>query len=95
MTGNDTDSQKDDLSCLEGHSITETDYRIIWITPEASGVNLKMELDTGSALSVISVTDYNNTITEDNTDAQNIHWGKGFSFGQNSPKFNKAICNPT
>lgn len=54
-----------------------------------------MEIDTRSALSVISVTDYNNTITEDNTDAQNIHWGKGFSFGQNSPKFNKAICNPT
>ena len=57
-TGNDADSQKDDLSCLEGHSIKETDHRIIWITPEVSGVNLKMELDTGSAFSVTSVTDY-------------------------------------
>lgn len=52
-------SDEDDLSCLELHSITEKDRKIIWITTTMSGVKLKMELDTGSALSVISETDYN------------------------------------
>lgn len=52
-------SDEDDLSCLELHSITEKDRKIIWITTTVSGVKLKMELDTGSALSVISETDYN------------------------------------
>ena len=53
-----TDSDEDDLSCLELHNITEVDRTIIWITTEVSGVKLKMELDTGSALSVISEADY-------------------------------------
>ena len=34
------------------------DREVIWVTPQVSGVNLKMELDTGSALSVISNADY-------------------------------------
>lgn len=34
------------------------DRRVIWITPQVAGVRLKMELDTGSALTVISVHDY-------------------------------------
>ncbi len=49
-----TSSGTDDLSCLELYNIKETDRRVIWLTPEVSGVKLKMELDTGSALSVIS-----------------------------------------
>lgn len=52
-------SEEDDLSCLELHDITEEDRKIIWITTTVSGVKLQMELDTGSALSVISETDYN------------------------------------
>ena len=47
------DTDEDDLSCLELHSITEADRKIIWITTEVSGVKLKMELDTVSALSII------------------------------------------
>ena len=53
-----TDSDEEDLSCLELHNITEADRKIIWITTEVSGVKLKMELDTGSALSIISEADY-------------------------------------
>ncbi len=53
-----TSSGTDDLSCLELYNIKETDRRVIWLTPEVSGVKLKMELDTGSALSVISAADY-------------------------------------
>lgn len=47
------------LACLKLHNITENEDReIIWVTPEVSGIKLKMELDTGSALSVISEGDY-------------------------------------
>lgn len=53
-----TNSDEDDLSCLELHSITGKDREILWVTTTVSGVKLKMELDTGSALSVISETDY-------------------------------------
>ena len=53
-----TDNDEDDLSCLELHNITEADRKIIWLTTEVSGVKLKMELDTGSALSVIFEADY-------------------------------------
>ena len=31
---------------------------IIWLTPKMEGVDLKMELDTGSCISVISQEDY-------------------------------------
>ena len=56
---NASDSSVSDLSCLQLHSVNETDdRRIIWITPQVAGVKLKMELDTGSALTVISVHDY-------------------------------------
>ncbi|KAJ8346761.1 hypothetical protein SKAU_G00281620 [Synaphobranchus kaupii] len=37
---------------------TKADRKIIWVTPEVEGVKLKMELDTGSALSIISHKDY-------------------------------------
>lgn len=53
-----TDSDEEDLSCLELHNITRADRKIIWITTEVSRVKLKMELDTGSALSIISGADY-------------------------------------
>ncbi|KAI7813566.1 hypothetical protein IRJ41_020631 [Triplophysa rosa] len=59
-----TSSDSDDLSCLELYSINETDRRVIWLTPEVSGVKLKMELDTGSALSVISTADYKKLFPE-------------------------------
>lgn len=57
--GGDTDSEEGDLACLELHSVKEIDERkIIWITLEVAGARLKMELDTGSALSVISEDEY-------------------------------------
>ena len=56
----ESDSSSDDLACLEVdlHSLKETERKIIWVTPEVEGVKLKMELDTGSALSIISHSDY-------------------------------------
>lgn len=57
LSEHDINSDKDDISCLELRNITETHFRITWVTPEVSGKKLKMELDTGSALSVINATD--------------------------------------
>lgn len=57
-SGSETESDTSGLACLEVHSITEQDRKIIWIIPDLSGVKLNMELDTGSALSIISVADY-------------------------------------
>lgn len=34
-------------------SVQETDSDVIWLTPKINGVPLKMELDTGSAVSII------------------------------------------
>ena len=47
--------------CLKIHSLKEIDCNKIWVTPEVEGVKLKMELDTGSALSIISHKDYVST----------------------------------
>ncbi|XP_028656990.1 uncharacterized protein K02A2.6-like [Erpetoichthys calabaricus] len=55
---NSSDSETEHLSCLELHSVKHTDRRIIWVAPKVEGVTLKMELDTGSALSIISEKDY-------------------------------------
>lgn len=54
----DPGSSSESLSCLDLHNVTEKDRKIIWINTEVSGVDLRMELDTGSALSVISEADY-------------------------------------
>lgn len=58
-SGSGSESDTNGLASLELYSITdEEDRKIIWLTPEVSGVNLTMELDTGSAVSVISQADY-------------------------------------
>lgn len=60
VTENETNasSYSKDLFCLELYKINEADRRVIWLIPEVSGFKLKMELDTESALSVISTADY-------------------------------------
>lgn len=61
VTASDCGSTSDTngLACLKLHSVTGSeDRKIIWVSPDVSGVKLKMELDTGSALSVISYADY-------------------------------------
>lgn len=40
------------------HSMTDSDEKIIWMTPEVEGKRLKMELDTRSALLLISLKEY-------------------------------------
>lgn len=57
--GSTSDSDTPELGHLELHSITEEeDRQIIWISPDVSGRKVKMELDTDSALSVISQMDH-------------------------------------
>lgn len=58
---NESDTENSDvasLSYIELHTLKETDREIIWVSPIIEGVKLKMELDTGSALSIISYKDY-------------------------------------
>ncbi|KAL3975969.1 inner nuclear membrane protein Man1 [Sarotherodon galilaeus] len=57
---NETESNdsQEDLACLELYTMQEKDNDAIWLTPKIQGVELQMELDTGSALSLISYEDY-------------------------------------
>lgn len=52
------DSNEENLSCLNLYSMEDDDNEVIWLTPKVNGVPFKMELDTGSALSIISLQDY-------------------------------------
>ncbi|XP_061152316.1 uncharacterized protein K02A2.6-like [Syngnathus typhle] len=51
-------SSEEELACLGLCATEENDGDVIWLTPKINGVPLKMELDTGSALSIISFNDY-------------------------------------
>lgn len=53
----DTDSAQD-LACFDVCSLKRPNRGIIWVSPKVEGKTLTMELDTGSALSVISKKDY-------------------------------------
>ncbi|KAL4009353.1 hypothetical protein ACER0C_003205 [Sarotherodon galilaeus] len=59
---NETESNdsEEDLACLELYTMQEKDNDAIWLTPKIQGIELQMELDTGSALSLISYEDYRN-----------------------------------
>ncbi|XP_063793378.1 uncharacterized protein K02A2.6-like [Pseudophryne corroboree] len=46
------------LCSLEMHSMTAKERQVIWVTLEVAGIDLKMELDTGSALSMLNESDY-------------------------------------
>lgn len=55
----DSDSScEEELACLGLYATEKDDSDVIWLTPKVNGVPLKMELDTGSALSIISSKDY-------------------------------------
>ncbi|XP_028327385.1 uncharacterized protein K02A2.6-like [Gouania willdenowi] len=51
-------SSEEELSCVGLYATDEDDSDVIWVTPKVNRVPLKMELDTGSALSLISNKDY-------------------------------------
>lgn len=54
-----SDSESEDaLASLQLYSIGGQDKHMIWLTPKINGKVLRMELDTGSAVSVISKSDY-------------------------------------
>lgn len=57
-TNGSTSEEDTSLAHLELYSMTDSDRQTIWVTPEIEGKKLKMELDTGSALSIISLKDY-------------------------------------
>ena len=56
MDSDDGDSH-DYLGSLEVHNMDNKD-RTIWVTPEVQGRMIKMELDTGSAVSVLPCKQY-------------------------------------
>ena len=49
----------DTLASLELHKVAKGGTNIIWVTPEMEGKPLQMELDTGSAVSVLPLSRYN------------------------------------
>ena len=52
------DGHSDDyLGSLEFHNMDNKD-RVIWVSPEVKGRVIKMELDTGSAVSVLPCKQY-------------------------------------
>ena len=46
------------MACLELHTVKDSEHKVMWVMPEIEGQKLRMELDTGSALSIISRKDY-------------------------------------
>jgi hypothetical protein len=59
---NESDSDSEDtLTSLELHKVSKAHTNIIWVTPEVEGKPLQMELDTGSAVSVLPLSKYNTT----------------------------------
>lgn len=57
-TNEDSDDDLFISTLTECNSVDKKSSEIIWITPSINGIPLKMELDTGSAVSVISNKDY-------------------------------------
>lgn len=57
-SGSASDETDNGLAHIELHSMTESEKKMIWVTPKINGKKIKMELDTGSALSLISLKDY-------------------------------------
>ena len=56
MDGDDGDSD-DYLGSLEVNNVSDKDH-VIWVSPEVQGRVIKMELDTGSAVSVLPYKQY-------------------------------------
>ena len=54
---NQSDSE-DTLASLELHKVSKAHTNIIWVTPDVDGKPLQMELDTGSAVSVLPLSKY-------------------------------------
>ncbi|CAB4019266.1 Hypothetical predicted protein, partial [Paramuricea clavata] len=49
------------MASLELHKVSKAHTNIIWVTPEVEGKPLWMELDTGSAVSVLPLSKFNTT----------------------------------
>ena len=56
VDGDDGDSD-DHFGSLEVNNVSDKDH-VIWVSPEVQGRVVKMELDTGSAVSVLSYKRY-------------------------------------
>ncbi|XP_036815479.1 uncharacterized protein LOC118943635 [Oncorhynchus mykiss] len=56
-SGSDSDERL--IGTMALNTVTSPSSSIIWVTPDIKGKPLKMELDTGSAVSIISTTVYN------------------------------------
>ena len=54
---------EDILATFEVHNVRKQSNDIIWVDLDVAGKPLKMELDTGSALSIISFDFYQKNLT--------------------------------
>ena len=68
------------------HNVRKHRYDIIWVDLDVDGKPLKMELDTGSAASIISFVFYQQkfnspTLAQNWTVLENLHWGKHYPSG--------------
>jgi hypothetical protein len=76
---NESDSDSEDtLASLELHKVSKAHTNIIWVTPEVEEKPLKMELDTGSAVSVLPLSKYYTTFKSSKLHdcPQNLHRGE-------------------
>ena len=55
--GDDRGDSYDYLGSLEVNNVSDKDY-VIWVNPEVQGRVIKMELDTGSAVSILPYKQY-------------------------------------
>lgn len=63
-------SDEDDY--LGIHSVKNSNQDSIWITPNVHGKEIRMELDTGSAVSVISAVDYDKYFQNEKLESANV-----------------------
>ena len=59
------------MASLELHKVSKTHTNIIWVTPEVDEKPLQMELDTGSAVSVLPLSKYTTMFKSSKLDPTN------------------------
>ncbi|CAG2199396.1 GALNT [Mytilus edulis] len=62
----------DEDNSLKIHSVKNSNQDSIWITPNVHGKEIRMELDTGSAVSVISALDYDKYFQNEKLESANV-----------------------
>ena len=82
----DVDAYEDILATFEVHNVRKQRNDIIWVDLDVDGKPLKMELDTGSAVSIISCDLYQQKFLQASpaqnwSVLENLHQGKHYASG--------------